>query len=64
MRGGVVLSPLQQKVDFQLQAQSTQDARHDAHTNWNANPLMLLASSVNTPIDTGPICLPCVARPV
>ena len=28
-----------------------QDAGRDAHANWNANPLMLLVCSVNTPID-------------
>ncbi len=27
------------------------DARRDAHANWNVFPLVLLASSVNTPID-------------
>ena len=31
--------------------QFTQDAGRDAHANWNANPLMLLACNVNTPID-------------
>ena len=34
-----------------VQASFTQDAGCDAHANSNANPLMLLAYSVNTPID-------------
>ena len=33
------------------EAQFTQDARCNAHANWNIFPLMLLACSVNTPID-------------
>ncbi len=32
-------------------ARFTQDARRHARANWNVFPLMLLASSVNTPID-------------
>ena len=34
----------------QAQAQSTQDAGHDARANWNDFPLMLLGCSVDTPI--------------
>ena len=33
-----------------FEAQSTQDAGWDAHTNLNVFPLMLLACSVDTPI--------------
>ncbi len=34
-----------------FEALFTQDAPRDAHANWNVFPLILLACSVNTPID-------------
>ncbi len=52
---------LQQELLFlsRRKAEFTQDARRDAHANWNLFPLMLLSSSVNTPIDnSGPHLLP------
>ncbi len=43
--------PLSLSIRRRLKAPFTQDAKADLHANLRANPLMLLATCVNTPID-------------